>query len=128
MTSVINFKFKSALSYDSVKFDGAFISVGELKGIIADKKGLSQDLRAELVLSDPRTKTEYTDAAQLLPKSSAVFVRRTPVVRQAAQPAQQRAGPPAAQPSGPGVSTARQRASVPGCQPRTRQTSSAARC
>ena len=78
MTGVVNFKFKSALAYDSVKFDGAFISVGELKGLIAEKKGLGSDAGHELLLSDPRTKSEYTDSAQLIPKNSSVIVRRTP--------------------------------------------------
>ena len=102
MASVINFKFKSALSYDSIKFDGAFISVGELKGLIAEKKGLGLDLGAELVLSDPRTKAEYADGAQLIPKSSAVYVRRTPLARQQQQQQQlQQQQQPSAPSTGP---------------------------
>ena len=84
MTGVVNFKFKSALAYDSVKFDGAFISVGELKGLIAEKKGLGADAGQELLLSDPRTKSEYSDESQLIPKNSSVVVRRTPAGRQQA--------------------------------------------
>lgn len=84
MAGVVNFKFKSALAYDSVKFDGAFISVGELKSLIADKKGLGPAAGQELLLSDPKTKQEYTDAAQLIPKNSSVVVKRTPAGRQQA--------------------------------------------
>ena len=55
MSSVVHFKFKSSTLYDSVSFDGAFITVGELKVLIAEKKSLTKDATAELVLSDPRT-------------------------------------------------------------------------
>jgi hypothetical protein len=55
MSGIIHFKFKSSTSYDSVGFDGAFVSVGELKVLIAEKKGLSKDATSELLLSDPRT-------------------------------------------------------------------------
>jgi len=55
MSGIIHFKFKSSNSYDSVGFDGAFVSVGELKVLIAEKKGLSKDATSELLLSDPRT-------------------------------------------------------------------------
>ena len=55
MSGVVHFKLKSSNSYDSVGFDGAFISVGELKVLIAEKKGLSKDATSELLLSDPRT-------------------------------------------------------------------------
>lgn len=99
MTGVVNFKFKSALAYDSVKFDGAFISVTELKGLIAEKKGLGSTAGNELLLSDPRTKAEYTDEAQLIPKNSSVVVRRTPAGRQ--QPTLVPADPLAAVSAGP---------------------------
>lgn len=55
MSGVVHFKFKSSNAYDSVGFEGAFVSVGELKVLIADKKGLSKDATSELLLSDPRT-------------------------------------------------------------------------
>lgn len=55
MSGIVHFKFKSSNTYDSVSFDGAFVSVGELKNLIADKKGLNKDATSELLLSDPRT-------------------------------------------------------------------------
>lgn len=55
MSGVVHFKFKSSNAYDSVGFEGAFVSVGELKVLIAEKKGLSKDATSELLLSDPRT-------------------------------------------------------------------------
>lgn len=41
MSGCAYFKFKSALEYDSVTFDGVFISVAELKRSIREKKGLT---------------------------------------------------------------------------------------
>ena len=63
MSSVVHFKFKSSTLYDSVSFDGAFITVGELKVLIAEKKSLTKDATAELVLSDPRTQVRAIQSA-----------------------------------------------------------------
>ena len=81
MSGVVHFKFKSAISYDSVHFDGAFVTVGELKNLIADKRGLAREATAELILSDPRTNAEYKDDAQQLQRSTSVLVRRAPAAR-----------------------------------------------
>lgn len=59
MSGVVHFKLKSSTAYDSVGFDGAFVSVGELKVLIAEKKGLSKDATSELLLSDPRTQVSF---------------------------------------------------------------------
>ena len=40
MSGCAYFKFKSAIEYDSVQFDGVFISVGDLKRAIIEKKNL----------------------------------------------------------------------------------------
>lgn len=95
MSGVVHFKFKSAISFDSVQFDGAFVSVGELKNLIAEKKGLGREATVELILSDPRTHAEYKDDAHLLPKSTSVLVRRAPVAKlRALQGSTEDAGPP----------------------------------
>jgi len=70
MSGIIHFKFKSSNSYDSVGFEGAFISVSELKVLIAEKKGLSKDATSELLLSDPRTQASALLTAT--PSSAAV--------------------------------------------------------
>lgn len=44
MSGLAYFKFKSALTYDSVAFDGVFITVAELKRCIKEKKGLKDEL------------------------------------------------------------------------------------
>lgn len=81
MSGVVHFKFKSAISYDSVHFDGAFVTVGEIKNLIADKRGLAREATAELILSDPRTNAEYRDDSQQLSRSTSVLVRRAPAAR-----------------------------------------------
>ena len=86
----MHFKFKSSTAFDSVRFDGAFVSVAELRGLIAEKKGFGADATAELVLSDPQTQEEYVDDGKLIPKSSSVLVRRVPAQ---AKPGQRRGGP-----------------------------------
>ena len=54
MASTVHYKFKSQKDYDSIGFDGMFISVGDLKKSIVEKKGsrairraISADERAE---------------------------------------------------------------------------------
>lgn len=80
MTSVVHFKFKSALAYDSVVFDGAYITARELKVLIADKKGLGRDASYELSLVDPHSGEEFHNNAQL-PRNSSVIVSRRPGAR-----------------------------------------------
>ena len=84
MAGIVHFKFKSQISYDSVSFDGHFVSIGELKNLIAEKRGIGRDASAELTLIDPQTQATYTDDAALVPKSSSVLVKRTPQARHAA--------------------------------------------
>jgi hypothetical protein len=55
MASRVQFKFKSAVTSETVLFDGTYISVGDLKREIVDKKGLSKDHAAELLLSEAQT-------------------------------------------------------------------------
>ena len=78
MSGVVYFKFKSAISPDSVTFDGSFISVAELKNLIAARKGFGQDARAELILTNPSTKQDYTTDTQQIPRQTTVHVRRVP--------------------------------------------------
>ena len=51
MASTVHYKFKSQKDYDSVGFDGMFISVGDLKKSIVEKKGLARDQACELLLT-----------------------------------------------------------------------------
>ncbi|KAG1670748.1 hypothetical protein FOA52_013975 [Chlamydomonas sp. UWO 241] len=74
--SVVYFKFRAQLSFDSILFDGHFISIGELKRLICAKKSIAD--AAELHLSDPKTKEEYREDSAQLPKGTQVIVRRIP--------------------------------------------------
>ena len=78
MSGVVYFKFKSAISPDSVTFDGSFISVAELKNLIAARKGFGQDAGAELILTNPSTKQDYINDTQQIPRQTTVHVRRVP--------------------------------------------------
>ena len=78
MVSRVHFKFKAETAYDSVAIDGAFVTVGELKTLIAERKGMGRDAAAELALTDPASGDGYGDEAALIPKSASVLVRRAP--------------------------------------------------
>ena len=78
MSGVVYFKFKSAISPDSVTFDGSFISVAELKNLIAARKGFGQDAGAELILTNPSSKEDYSNDTQQIPRQTTVHVRRVP--------------------------------------------------
>ena len=78
MSGVIYFKFRGTLQHEQLLFDGHFITVGEVKRLIAEKKGLGREGAAELILSDAGGLVEYQDSQQQLPKSSKVTVRRAP--------------------------------------------------
>ena len=66
MASTVHYKFKSQKDYDSIEFDGMFISVGDLKRQITDKRGLGRDQAMELQLTNAQTNEEYEDDAVLV--------------------------------------------------------------
>lgn len=55
MASLVHYKFKSQKDFDTVTFDGMFISVGDLKRQIVDKKGLARDQACELLLTNAQS-------------------------------------------------------------------------
>jgi hypothetical protein len=99
--SIVYFKFRAQLAYETVVFDGHFISVGELKRLICQKKSLG-DAVNELSLSDPKNGTEFTDDATQIPKGTHVILRRVPQTKSRVivaasvplPPSQQRLSPP----------------------------------
>ncbi|MCO5557780.1 hypothetical protein L7F22_011351 [Adiantum nelumboides] len=78
----VYFKFKSAKDYDSISIDGHFISVGNLKDKIVEKKNLGRGTDFDLLISNAQTDEEYTDEAQSIPRNTSVLVRRVPGRRQ----------------------------------------------
>lgn len=51
----VYFKFKSAKEYDSLSIDGHFISVGNLKDKIVEKKNLGRGTDFDLLISNAQT-------------------------------------------------------------------------
>jgi E3 ubiquitin-protein ligase RBBP6 len=78
MASTVHYKFKSQKDYDSVGFDGMFISVGDLKKSIVEKKGLARDQACELLLTNAQNDEEYSDDATMVWKNTSVIVKRVP--------------------------------------------------
>ena len=54
-TGAVYFKFKSAKTSEVINFDGVFMSVGDLKRAIVEKKGLGRDSALELLLSNAQS-------------------------------------------------------------------------
>ena len=81
MSSLVRYRFKNAVAEDSVAFDGAVIQIGDVKRLIAVKRGLGADGAAELTLFDPASGEEHTDDAKVIPRNSLVLVKRAPVAK-----------------------------------------------
>jgi len=80
----IHYKFKSAKTFDTLTFDGSFVAVGELKKLIAEKKGLGKDRACELVVENAQDQSEYNDESALVWKNTSVIVRRVPIAKASA--------------------------------------------
>ncbi|KAL3876932.1 hypothetical protein ACJMK2_034712 [Sinanodonta woodiana] len=76
--SVIHFKFKNSLDYDSITFDGLHLSLKDLKKFILQKKRLkSEDVDLQVI--NAQTREEYKDSEQLIPRNTSVVIARVPV-------------------------------------------------
>jgi len=84
MSGTVHYKFKSALNFSSIAFDGGFISVSDLKKTIAEKSGLASSNDTDLEVSNAQTNEVYRDETFLVPKNTSVLVRRVPAVRKGA--------------------------------------------
>ncbi|KDD74106.1 hypothetical protein H632_c1566p1, partial [Helicosporidium sp. ATCC 50920] len=81
MASVVHFRFKNALQQDSVSFEGSVIQAGDVKRLVALKRGLGPEGYTELRLYDSSTNEEITDDSKLILRNTLVLVKRTPVTR-----------------------------------------------
>lgn len=52
----VHYKFKSALDYDTVTFDGLHISVGDLKSAISQQKRIGKTSDFDLQITNAQTK------------------------------------------------------------------------
>uniref|UniRef100_A0A663F2J4 E3 ubiquitin-protein ligase RBBP6-like n=1 Tax=Aquila chrysaetos chrysaetos TaxID=223781 RepID=A0A663F2J4_AQUCH len=75
--SRVHYKFFSKLNYDTVTFDGLYISLHDLKLQIMGHEKLTA-ASCDLQITNAQTKEEYTDGNALIPKNSWVIVRRIP--------------------------------------------------
>lgn len=75
---MIHFKFKSALEYDSLPFEGNGLLLWELKKEISQAKRLGSSTDYDLLITNAQTNEDYTDENQLVPKNTSVVVRRIP--------------------------------------------------
>ena len=81
MSSTVRFRFRNAVAEDSVAFDGSVIQIGDVKRLIAVKRGLGAEGAAELTLFDPSTNEEYADDSKVVPRNTLVLVKRAPVTQ-----------------------------------------------
>lgn len=81
MSSQVRYRFKNAVAEDSVAFDGAVIQIGDIKRLIALKRGLGADGAAELTLFDAGTSEEHTDDSKVVPRNTLVLVKRAPATK-----------------------------------------------
>ena len=79
MSGVVHFKFGHAQGFDRLTFEGHFISVGDLKRLITEKRQLGSGPAGALALADPETGAEYGDDGHLLRRNAAVIVKRVPL-------------------------------------------------
>ena len=104
MASQVFFRFKNAISQEAVSFDGAVVRIGDVKRLIAVKRGLGEEGAAELTLFDSSTNDEYADDAKVIPRNTLVIVKRAPPTKYkplqsaAATAPAAAAAPPAQQP------------------------------
>uniref|UniRef100_A0A034WTI5 E3 ubiquitin-protein ligase RBBP6 n=1 Tax=Bactrocera dorsalis TaxID=27457 RepID=A0A034WTI5_BACDO len=75
----VHYKFKSALDFDTVTFDGLNISVGDLKKAIIHQKRLGKVTDFDLQITNAQTKEEYQDDSALIPKNTSLIIARIPI-------------------------------------------------
>lgn len=81
MSSTISYRFKNSISTETVSFTGSVITIGDVKRLIAIKRGLGAEGAPELSLFDSSTSEPYSDDAKVIPRNSLVIVKRAPLAR-----------------------------------------------
>lgn len=62
----VHYKFKSALDYDTVTFDGLHISVGDLKAAISQQKRIGKTSDFDLEITNAQTKEGQSNSNNLI--------------------------------------------------------------
>lgn len=78
----VHYKFKSAISYDTITFDGLHISMKDLKKAILHQKQIGKNTDFDLQVTNAQTNEEYTDDQTLIPKNTSLIVSRIPLTTQ----------------------------------------------
>ncbi|XP_015838060.1 E3 ubiquitin-protein ligase RBBP6 isoform X3 [Tribolium castaneum] len=78
----VHYKFKSALEYDTVTFDGLHISVKDLKNAIIQQKRIGKNTDFDLQVTNAQTKEVYEDENVLIPKNTSLLIARIPTAAQ----------------------------------------------
>ncbi|XP_063904120.1 E3 ubiquitin-protein ligase RBBP6-like isoform X2 [Zophobas morio] len=78
----VHYKFKSALEYDTVTFDGLHISVKDLKNAIIQQKRIGKNTDFDLQVTNAQTKEVYEDENVLIPKNTSLLIARIPTSAQ----------------------------------------------
>ncbi|KAJ8965139.1 hypothetical protein NQ314_004364 [Rhamnusium bicolor] len=78
----VHYKFKSALEYDTVTFDGLHISVKDLKNAIIQQKRIGKSTDFDLQVTNAQTKEVYEDENALIPKNTSLLIARIPTIVQ----------------------------------------------
>ncbi|XP_076818178.1 uncharacterized protein LOC143463545 [Clavelina lepadiformis] len=76
--SAIHYKFSSSNEYKNITFDGLNVSLLDLKKAIMEKQKL-KSTELDLHITNAQTLQVYKDEAALIPKNTAVLVRRVPL-------------------------------------------------
>eukprot|EP00127_Corallochytrium_limacisporum_P003474 Clim_evm102s149 gene=Clim_evmTU102s149 len=79
MTSVVHYRFKSMKDYSSVRFDGPFIYVSDLKRAIVEQKQLGAATDQGLEITNESTEEVYERDRDKVPRNTSVIVRRITV-------------------------------------------------
>ncbi|KAF5302547.1 hypothetical protein FQR65_LT00919 [Abscondita terminalis] len=74
----VHYKFKSALEYDTVTFDGLHISVRDLKNSIMQQKRIGKSTDFDLQVTNAQTKEIYDSDEVLIPKNTSLLIARIP--------------------------------------------------
>ncbi|XP_065341306.1 E3 ubiquitin-protein ligase RBBP6 [Cloeon dipterum] len=75
----VHYKFKTALDFDTVTFDGLHISVGDFKKAVCQQKRVGKSTDFDLQVTNAQTKEVYADDGTLIPKNTSLIVARVPL-------------------------------------------------
>ncbi|CAB0009928.1 unnamed protein product [Nesidiocoris tenuis] len=78
----VHYKFKSALSFDTITFDGLHISIRDLKKSILQQKQIGRGSDFDLQITNAQSNEVYEDDSTLVPKNSSLIVVRVPLTSQ----------------------------------------------